>query len=636
MLNNRLMTHCTVILVVTFLLFFQPSQPQTFLLCLHLSTMLSVILYLLVILTTRPFRNKPLLVNTITYSFSTILFAVVVINYLLIQSFDSALNLRVIWIMLQPGILYTMNIGWPQVLFCCLAVILLYGSQVLAVYLAIKVRLFSFFTKYFNLATSLLILTVSWMLSVILLSAQAYTNLDYYRLVSESVPYEIDVNLDQFWHQLDLTQTKNTKRYQKNYANDASETFSYNQRQQSLPNLNELSATNEYNVVYVILESVRADLMTQDIMPNLYQLAQQSCSPRHHYSVGNSTAESLWGIFSGLSAFYWHYSKENDIYSFIYDIYQALDYKMRVFYASTLSYRGINNYVFDPTRQELHEFIEQKTNALSRREWKARPVEKDDIDMLNAYLDSMTESHNEKRVDILYFYSAHYNYYFPETAAKFHPHNNKDFLLHALEGDNVDVSELINRYKNSAYFVDQKIGEILRHLEQLNLRKKTILVIVGDHGEEFLEFGKIGHSTNLFKPQTQVPLVISSPDKKTCDFSISSHADITPTVLSKLGLNKPLDTFFSGKNLFDYDASKEQAILMNTFRSSIPIEFMLIKDDVKLRFINQAKEVIPRSISGLNDEPLQFEKNSSKTQSLIHTLLSEKKYFSELETEPKQ
>jgi arylsulfatase A-like enzyme len=78
-------------------------------------------------------------------------------------------------------------------------------------------------------------------------------------------------------------------------------------------------------------------------------------------------------------------------------------------------------------------------------------------------------------------------------------------------------------------------------LKELGLDGETIVVIVADHGEEFLEHGGNLHGVTLYNEVTHVPLIFSIPGipgPRTFDNAVSL-VDVMPTVLEVLDIEMP-------------------------------------------------------------------------------------------------
>lgn len=122
--------------------------------------------------------------------------------------------------------------------------------------------------------------------------------------------------------------------------------------------------------------------------------------------------------------------------------------------------------------------------------------------------------------------------------------------------------ELIDLYDASIREVDDQLALLLK---QIRAHEPTALVVLGDHGEEFLEHGRLGHSPpSLDQSAVHVPVMLHSPNstmmhRVQVPFSL---VDLAPTLLTMFGLDIP--TSFQGhprwKNLMNQRPWSEPAI----------------------------------------------------------------------------
>lgn len=89
-------------------------------------------------------------------------------------------------------------------------------------------------------------------------------------------------------------------------------------------------------------------------------------------------------------------------------------------------------------------------------------------------------------------------------------------------------------YEQAIAYTDQQLGRLIAHLEALDLFDNTVVIVVSDHGEEFLERGRWGHfESNLYDEILKVPFIIRLPDRS--DALVVSQQirtlDIMPTIL---------------------------------------------------------------------------------------------------------
>jgi arylsulfatase A-like enzyme len=97
-------------------------------------------------------------------------------------------------------------------------------------------------------------------------------------------------------------------------------------------------------------------------------------------------------------------------------------------------------------------------------------------------------------------------------------------------------------YEQAVQYTDAHIGRLLNELDRLGHLLNTVVVLVADHGEEFLEHGRWGHfENNLYDEILHVPLIIHVPNSITgqvvkCQVRT---LDIMPTILDLCGCSWP-------------------------------------------------------------------------------------------------
>ena len=111
------------------------------------------------------------------------------------------------------------------------------------------------------------------------------------------------------------------------------------------------------------------------------------------------------------------------------------------------------------------------------------------------------------------------------------------------------IQDMIDKYDLSIKNVDKEIGRIYDFLKEQDLLKETMLVILGDHGENLTEHGIYFSSSGLYEETVHVPLIMHIPgfEKKEIN-ELVGNIDITPTILEYLGLETEEE--FDGRSLF--------------------------------------------------------------------------------------
>ena len=104
-----------------------------------------------------------------------------------------------------------------------------------------------------------------------------------------------------------------------------------------------------------------------------------------------------------------------------------------------------------------------------------------------------------------------------------------------------------SRYPNRPYvgeiaFTDSQVGRILSWLDERNLMDKTVVVIVGDHGENLGQHGESTHGFFVYDGVIRVPFLIRAPYERTRGMRVKDvvrGVDVFPTVLDLLNIATP-------------------------------------------------------------------------------------------------
>ena len=98
---------------------------------------------------------------------------------------------------------------------------------------------------------------------------------------------------------------------------------------------------------------------------------------------------------------------------------------------------------------------------------------------------------------------------------------------------------LRDRYQNQMYLQDVILGDIWDELGRRNERERTLIVLVGDHGQAFEEHpGNKMHGSYIYQESVRVPLIFINPLLFHGGRSsrLGNHLDLVPTILDVMGL----------------------------------------------------------------------------------------------------
>ena len=136
-------------------------------------------------------------------------------------------------------------------------------------------------------------------------------------------------------------------------------------------------------------------------------------------------------------------------------------------------------------------------------------------------------------------YEGHAPWYEPKAESSAGP-DLENGLENGLEND---LEDLIARYDSEIRFVDEALGRL--H-EELSWDENTVIVVLADHGEEFMDHGRVGHRFQLYGELVDIPFMIHVPHqtgeqagglRRTEPVSL---VDVVPTLAELAGL--PVDS----------------------------------------------------------------------------------------------
>ncbi len=133
------------------------------------------------------------------------------------------------------------------------------------------------------------------------------------------------------------------------------------------------------------------------------------------------------------------------------------------------------------------------------------------------------------------------------------------------------VDQLLSDYDHEIANNDQSFGQLIDWLKQHQLYDQTMIVVVSDHGEEFLEHGHVGHLNSLYQELLHVPLLIKFPDNAGAGTRVAEtwqQIDLAPTILRTCGLPAPAE--FQGRAYGDETGARAALFSVQAGRVVLP------------------------------------------------------------------
>ncbi|ELR63676.1 hydrolase of alkaline phosphatase superfamily [Photobacterium marinum] len=293
------------------------------------------------------------------------------------------------------------------------------------------------------------------------------------------------------------------------------------------------------NVLLVVVDGLRSDMVNTETMPYLAAFAQQNQSFSNHFSASNENAGSLFGLFYGLPGGYMNSIRSTGNTPVLLNTLSKRGYEFGLFSGNGFGTPIYEEAIFNG--RKLHKNSESADTRYS---------DKQAITDWKAWLD-------EQKVDKPWFsyieLATVENF---EEGGNYIPRFKPSLGTTNLTAGHADTSQLLkNSYKNAAYHTDELLIDIFEKLVATDNLANTIVIVTANHGTEFNETGtnSWGANSNYSKYQLQVPLVISWPDTvPAVTERVTSHLDIVPTLMeSLLNTTTPTTAYSSGINLFE-------------------------------------------------------------------------------------
>lgn len=301
-------------------------------------------------------------------------------------------------------------------------------------------------------------------------------------------------------------------------------------------------AAPKLNVVVILLESLRHDVMTEQVMPNTWRYAQQSQVFEDHYSSGNATRFGVFGLLYGLPGGYWHPMLAEQRGSALIGQMKKDGYAMHIYGSAPLY-----NPEFD--RTAFSEVREQLVNGPRER----KSAERDQAILQDLQRDIAATPADKRFFGFVFMDSTHQPYYMPKGYPPLFQPMAKSINPLEFSQDHDPLPDF-NRYRTSAHYSDSLIGKFLTALQASAFADNTVVLITGDHGEEFndLKQNYWGHNGNFSDYQLHTPFVLHWPGKPAQKIAnTTSHEDFVPTVMKHaLGCRNDIADYSTGRDLF--------------------------------------------------------------------------------------
>ncbi len=296
------------------------------------------------------------------------------------------------------------------------------------------------------------------------------------------------------------------------------------------------------NILLILIDSWSRRALDPETMPNAYRYARENVLYDNHFSCSNGTRGSVFGIYFSVPAYYWDLFESSKVNPVFIDTMIESGYTCQVYPGATLVGPPFFRVVF---RKIPNLNISTPGNTAWDRD---RAITDNFIRDLPKYVAS------GKPFFSMVFYDLPHSFEITPEQLRFQP--SWTFADYTKLNNDLDPTGFFNLYRNTCYETDKMLGDILAALDREGCADNTVVIVTGDHAQEFNENRKNywSHGGNFSRWQIQVPLIVHVPGAEggIVRTHRTTHYDIVPTLMQTfLGVKNPIDDYSAGHLLTD-------------------------------------------------------------------------------------
>jgi hypothetical protein len=285
------------------------------------------------------------------------------------------------------------------------------------------------------------------------------------------------------------------------------------------------------NVLWIVVDALRPDVVTREVMPALTAFGAQAQVFAEHWSGGNSSRMGAFGMFYGLPSTYFQAFYSAGRAPVLMDQFVASGYTMKA-----ISAAGFGS----PTLLD-RTVVAGVADAVSTV---GEDATESNLGVNRAFLPWLAARTDPKPFFALLWYV-------PPVA--------EIPLPEPLPRDTRYVADpkadaMWNGYRHGLRQTDLELAEVFSSLQAAGHADDTIVLVMGDHGYEFNEFGLgyYGHASNYGRFQLRTPLYIRWPGRAPRVWTHrTSHLELPATLLTELfGCGNAPRDYSIGRDLF--------------------------------------------------------------------------------------
>ncbi len=325
-----------------------------------------------------------------------------------------------------------------------------------------------------------------------------------------------------------------------------------------------------WNVIFFVMESVGTRYIFDTShgnrmpMPFLHRISDEGWYLKRHFTTSNVSTKAIFSLFSGLYDFFNRETFGTRPDAEVPSIYNWLGegYDRFLVTPSSISWYFPTKFVKNNGPREIHSYENLKFEIKEEFHSLGHYIARDEIQTVDFFIQRLSKA-REPFLGTYISFAAHFPYF----------DYGEDYRI-------LNDGRLISRYYNNLSLLDHMIKRVVDHLQEKGLLERTILVVVGDHGQAFGQHhpNNFMHYRYSYNENLETPAILYQPALfKPRVFGVpTNHVDILPTLLDALRIPYA-STAFDGESLFNRKSMRKPIYFYGYEESISSLDSHLIK-----------------------------------------------------------
>ena len=321
------------------------------------------------------------------------------------------------------------------------------------------------------------------------------------------------------------------------------------------------------DIIFIMIESVRADAIDPAHSPFLARFRDEECQPLGQtWAASNATHLSWFSIFNGDLPNRWTFQNEAAIENGSLPaspwirLLEANRYRREVRGVCDFQYNGMST-----TNFGVPPLLDVEVHAPVDGEFYQVPQPERELAIIAQSKESLRTHRDQPHFQFIGLDAPHFGYdWHPDFEPPYHEYDPAA-KFNAFPSQ-ADIRRVRNRYLNALAWADSLVADYLQFLKDEGRYDDALIIVTGDHGEEFQEHGSWFHCSTLHPEQTAVPIMIKWPAGTEAPAQeTASHLDLLPTLFDYMGVSHQDLGTLPGRSLLIEPEEPRTQILITSF-----------------------------------------------------------------------